>query len=715
MAETIHSTSWYRVADLRPAIRRHVHFDRHDYRGQIWYVLRDPSNERSFRFTPAANYVVGLLDGERTLQEVWQLTEQHFGDEAPTQDEMVRLLGQLHAADVLVSDVLPDIDEAQRRGKRYRGMKWRQRWSNPLAIRIPVVDPDRFLNVTLPLVRPLFSRLGFLLWLVIVAAGGVLAVMHWNELTANIVDRVFAVENLIILWLAYPVVKLFHELGHGYATKVWGGEVHELGIMLLVLAPVPYVEASSASAFREKHKRMVVGAIGIMIELFLATLALMVWLAAEPGVVRTFAFNVALIGGISTLLFNGNPLLRFDGYYVLADAIEIPNLATRANRYLGYLVQRFLFRAKQVQSPVTAPGEPAWFVFYGIASFLYRMFLVVVIVLLVAGQYFFIGVLLAIWAVARMVVYPALKTFWFVFNNPVLDRVRTRSVFVTLTLLSMAFAAFLYLPLPHATRAEGVVWMPKHSIVRSETEGFITDVLAGHQSRVSQGQTLIRSAEKLEEARADLMRARLEELRANYLQYEFSNPTKADVVRQEIDSVRRDYRRTQARLRALSIKSPTDGVLILPNETDLEGRFLNRGELIGYVLTPETISVRVVVDQNQIGLVRERTQDVEVWLADWAASPMPATISRFVPGAAETLPTAVLSTDGGGRYLLDPREPQSLRTLEPTFQLDLTVPQFNGMERIGTRVHVRFDHGEEPLAAQLYRHLRQLFLSQYGV
>ena len=106
-------------------------------------------------------------------------------------------------------------------------------------------------------------------------------------------------------------MKALHELGHSYAVKRWGGEVHEIGIMFLVFMPVPYVDASESAGFQSKWQRAFVGAAGILVEIFLASLALFIWLNAEEGLVRAFAFNVMLIGGVSTLFFNGNPLLRF--------------------------------------------------------------------------------------------------------------------------------------------------------------------------------------------------------------------------------------------------------------------------------------------------------------------------------------------------------------------------------------------------------------------
>jgi len=385
-------------------------------------VLQDHATGRSNRFTPAAHHFIGLMDGDRTVQEIWDATSTHLGDEAPTQDEIIRLLGQLHAADALLCDVPPDSLEVFRRYQRHQRMQWKRRLWTPLAVRFPLFDPDRFLQRTLSVVSPLFSWLGVVLWLTVVGTAAVLVTIHWTDLTEDVLDRILAPQNLLLLWLIYPLVKALHEFGHAYATKKWGGEVHEIGIMLLVLMPVPYVDASSASGFRSKHKRMVVGAVGILVELFLGALALFIWLNVEPGAVRAVSYNVMLISGVSTLFFNGNPLLRFDGYYVLADTIEIPNLGTRSNKYLGYLIQRYLFGIKDADSPANTKGERVWMVIYGIAAFIYRVFILFIIITFIAGKFYLIGVLLALWALTTQVFTPFGKNLSFLFTSPKLRR-----------------------------------------------------------------------------------------------------------------------------------------------------------------------------------------------------------------------------------------------------------------------------------------------------
>lgn len=715
MSKSLFSPSWYRVASLKPRIRAHAEIHRHEYRGQIWFVLQDHASGRYHRFAPAAQRVIGLMDGKLTVQAIWATVTEQLGDEAPTQDEVIQLLGQLHGADVLQCDVQPDTMEVFQRHSRQKRQKWMQRIAHPLAIRIPVFDPDGFLNRTVALVRPLFGWLGFCAWLLIVIAGVALAVTHWADLTENIVDRVLTPENLLVIWLAYPLVKVFHELGHAYATKTWGGEVHEIGVIFLVLIPIPYVEASAASAFRDKRRRMVVGAIGIMVELFLASLALFAWLLLEPGYTRAFAYNVMLIGGVSTLFFNGNPLLRFDGYYVLADALEIPNFAARSRRYLGYLVQRYGFGMKDVRSPATARGEASWFFVYGIASFIYRMFILAFIALFVASKFFIVGVLLALWAVGSQIGLPLWRNLSFLFTSPSLKRNRFRAVSTTVTVVSALVLALFLVPVPLRTHAQGVVWLPESAHVRAQTDGFVIRVVAQPNARVHEGDVLVETEDPELELRESVLRAQLRELEARFQAVQFTDRAEADVARRQMSVVRSDLARAREQRGARIIRSPRDGVFLLRDVEDLPGRLVKRGQLVAYVTELPARTVRVVVAQNDIGLVREGVEGVEVTMARWGAPTVEARVARAVPAGGNELPSAVLASSGGGLFVTDPRSTKRLQTFEKVFQFDVELPVTAGVAQLGARAHVQFDHGAQPLAGQWYRSARQLFLSHFGV
>ena len=716
MSDSYFSPSWYRVAELKPRLRTHVQIHRHEYRGRVWYILQDHAGGKSHRFTPAAYRFIGLMDGELTVQQLWDAVSTQAGDESPTQDEVIRLLGQLHAADALICDVMPDSQELFRRFQKHERMKLKQRIWTPLALRFPLFDPERFLERTYPFIRFMFGWIGIALWLLVVGTGAVLAAVHWNDLTRDIVDQAMTPQNLVVLWFVYPVVKALHELGHGYAAKYAGGEVHEIGIMLLVLMPVPYVDVSSAWGFRDKYKRMLVGAAGIAVELFLGALALFVWLNVESGTAHVIAYNVMLISGVSTLLFNGNPLLRFDGYYVLADALEIPNLGNRANRYLGYLVQRYLFGSRDAESPADSRGERVWFVVYGIAALIYRMFIMFAIILYIGGKFFAVGVALAIWATITQVVIPVGKSLKFLFSSPRLRRNRKRSVGLSAVVLAVIAALLFVLPAPFWTRADGITWPTEHSQVRAGADGFIDRLLAPAGSRVKTGQELLQLHDPFLEARMAVLKARQKELQKQLASAQATDRVQTALIREELAATTADLERTIERSNALTIRSQRAGTFIIPQEQDLPNRFVRKGQLLAYVVEPsDLMTVRVVVSNDEIGIVHDHTRRVHVMPVDWGGESFQARILREVPGGTTQLPTAALGTAGGGRMAIDPRKQDGRTTLERVFEIEIGLPEGIETAFLGRRMYVRFDHGYKPIGLQLYRALRQLFLRKFSV
>lgn len=712
---SLFSPIWYRVAPLRPRIRPHARLHRQHFRGDLWFVAQDHANNRFYRFTPAAHVLIGLMDGRRTMQEIWTLAGERLGDDLPTQDETIQLLSQLHGADMLYGDSLPDVAELAERGRKQKRRRMTMAVKNPLAVRLPLLDPDAFLERTFWLVRPLFGPLGVLLWLAVVGAGLASVGLHWPELTSNLTDRVLAAENLLLLALAYPLIKAVHELGHGYAVKRWGGEVHETGIMFMVLVPIPYVDASAAHAFQEKHRRMLVGGAGILVELFLAAAAMLVWTQLDDGLLRALCFNVMLIGGVSTLLFNGNPLLRFDGYYVFADWLEIPNLGQRANKYVFHLLKRHLFGLKETESPVTARGERAWFLGYATSAFVYRMFVMIGIALLVAGQLFFVGVLLAIWSVAMMLVVPLAKGVWYLIASPELERRRGRAFAASAAALALVAAPLVAVPVPSATVAEGVVWLPESGHVRAAEAGFVQRVSAPAGAWVEPAQELVRLDEPTLDARVNVAEAALEAAHVRLSAARVEAPLRAGILREQVTQARAQLDRLRDKRAKLAVHSAVAGRFVPAHGKDLAGRFLAKGDLVGYVLAPGAPSLRVAIRQTQVQRVAEATRAVAVRFADAPGQVHPARVVRVTPQASRELPSRALAIDGGGRIPLDPTDPTGRRALESVFLVDLAVDAPRSALAFGTRVFARFDHGREPLAVQAYRGVRQLFHAEFDL
>ena len=715
MSAAFLSDMWYRVADLRPRLHPHVQISRQRFRGQPWYILHDRSSAQVHRFTPATYALIHGMDGEHTLDQLWGALAERLGDAAPSQDDVIDLMYRLHTADVLQAGVPPDAAEVAQRTRRKARSLWMRNLMNPVALRLPLWDPDRFLERTISIVRPLMGPLGAIVWIAVVGLAALQAAEHWRELSGNLADRVLGLQNLMLLWLTYPVVKLCHELGHAYAVKRGGGEVHELGIMFLVFAPVPYVDASASTAFRSKWRRMGVAAAGILVELFLAALAMFVWRAAEPGAIRSMAYNVMLIGGISTLVFNGNPLLRFDGYYILSDLLEIPNLGQRSGEYLAYLVKRHVFGNRDAISPGHGRGESVWLALYAPLSWFYRLLVMVAIALFVAGRYFFLGALLALWSLFSTIVWPALKGLGFVFRGAEIDRQRMRALLVTCGGGALIALALAFVPAPYWTNAEGVVWVPANAEVRAGTAGFVARLLAPPGRPVSVGQPLIELADADVETELIARRARVERVEVELSTEMFDDRLKAELTRQNLAAERAALERLERRADELVSLAGRGGTWTVPNAGDLEGRFFAQGALIGYVLSGSLRTVRVVVSQEEADLVRAHTNRIELRLVDSPWQTLRARSAREVPGGTERLPSKALALDGGGPYATDPRDSSGLKTLTRTFQFDLELEYPLTSPNFGLRAQVRFEHAPQPLGVQVYRRIRQVFLSRLTV
>ncbi|HWZ07893.1 MAG TPA: peptidase M50 [Bradyrhizobium sp.] len=714
-SEPFLSSSWYRVARLRPKLRDHARIRRHRYRGRIWYVLDDRLSSRVHRLSPSAYIFVALMDGRRTVDDLWSNVVRQNGESAPTQDEIVHLLAQLHASDLLQSDISPDSLEVFDRFVTQKRTRLKQMLLNPMSLRLPIFDPDPFLERTLPLVRPLLGWFGGLLWFAVVIPALVLAAGRWSELSENVTDRLLATENLLLLSLVFPVVKLLHELGHGYATKVFGGAVHEFGIMLIMGMPTPYVDASSSSGFRNKSRRALVGAAGMIVEVFVAALALHVWRIAEPGAVRTLCFNVITVAGVSTLIFNGNPLMRYDGYYILIDVLEIPNLASRSAQLWRAMVDKYAFRVADARIPAGAPGELKWLVSYAPAAFMYRMSIQFGIALFLAGRFFFIGVFLASWTVVTGVLIPVFNSLKYVATSRTLQKHRARAVGLTAGLAAAAVIMLAIFPFPLHTVSEGVVWLPDNAILRAGTDGFVRRLLVPPDTIVRAGDALIETQEPQLEANVETLTWRVEELQSALDAARFRDRPGAEVAAIDLASAKSELARQDERARHLVARSEADGTFVLAKSEDMPGRFFRQGEVLGYVTPASSNIVRVVVPQDDIELVRNSLRGVSVKLSGRVWETNSARLVREVPAASSQLPSKALSTAGGGSFAVDPGDRESRKTLQRYFQFDIELPPEAAAIAFGSRVYVRFEHESEPLGFQLFRRLRQLFLARLNV
>ena len=704
--DSLFSAHWHRVHGVRPRLAGDVDVTRHLYRGRLSWVLQRRSTSTSHRLDTGAFELVDRLDGQRTVGEIWEQALHERDREAPTQDEWIALLAELQAAELLVVDQRVVSERLFERREKRRDRERRERRLNPLYLRFSLYDPDALLTRLAPLARGLFSRAALLAWLALLLVALVALVGEGDRLAAALADPAFPSSRTALLFaLLYPPLKLLHELAHGLAVKRSGGEVHECGIALMVLMPLPYVDASASAAFAEKRDRLLVSAAGIFVELAFAALGALLW-AGSSGLAAEIGLVLMLVGGLSTLLVNGNPLMRFDGYYLLADALEIPNLFTRARHAVFARLRTLLSGEPDPRPGPEDRAERAWLLGYGVASGLYRTGLLLWIAWWLSGRYFLFGLALALFALWSSLLLPMWRGGRALVRDPALHGRRSLALFVGGPCVLAALA--LWLPLPYASVTRGVVWLPDEAVVRVPGGCEITRAPLSPGAEVGAGELLFECTDAELVHRERELLARVDELDAHATRLVVSDPAShAGLLAEQRanDAALADVRERIAAGRRLAA---LDGHFDVVGTSELVGRALARGDIAGYVVPPTRRTVRVALDEGALGRIDAALARIELRVhgAGGRSRVHASAILSRTPRASRNLPSAALGTSGGGEHAVEPGG-EGRRALEPLFDMELAWPEGAGVGFVGAHVGVRFVHAPTPLAPRLLAALRR--------
>ena len=696
------------MAPRRVRLRDTVQVSRQRYRGCRWYLLRDAASGHWQRLNETAFSVVRLLNGERSLTTVYASLHEAGGTLDET--ELAAVINALHQAELLDWGGAQDAADLHQRARALSRRKRVTRWLSPLTLRLRLPDPDALLARHSALAHMLFSPAGAFGAALLLFGGVLTSVSSWSQIAGYWQARGYTANAWLLMPTVYLVIKTVHEAAHGLAVKRWGGDVHDVGIMLMLLMPIPYVDASAAWGFAEKRRRMMVGAAGVLAELLLAALAAIVFTLVEAGTVKDLAYTALLLGSVSTLLFNGNPLLRYDGYYVFADAIEMPNLAPRAARYWLYLMQRYVLGMEQATSLESSAAERIWLMSYGAASWVYRVMVTAATALLVASVVPSLGVVLALWVVLGQIGWPLARGCHFIATAPQLQAQRARAWGAALAMVMALATLLLAVPLPLATHCEGVVWLAPHGEVRAGAEGSLSVIAVDDGARpLVAGTPFARIDNPLLSARITVLGFELEEVRSRYSAARIRDPHELASLAQQIQRLQIDLDVLREEQSHLVVTTPVEGLLVVPDGRRMQGRYVKKGEVLAYVIEQTAPMVRVAVPQSDAELLRQRIRGVTVRLVDEPGRTVSATVRAEVPSATRALPSAALGAAGGGRITIDPADHG--KAMENLFVLDLELEGAPPSTRVGGRALVRIEHEPEALVARLYRALRRLLLA----
>ena len=712
---TTYSESWHLVANLRLKLRSTVEVQRQFYRGEKWYVLRDPFNNRFFRVQPAAYDFIMRLNADRTVEEVWLACMEDFSQTAPGQADVVMLLGQMYSMNLLDTDVSPDTRQMFSRYTLTRRKELRSQLMNILFIRLPLFDPEKLLERFSGLIHKMLSPAGAVVWLITLLVAIKLVVDN-ADVALDSAQAVLAPDNLFLLYLGLIFVKAFHEIGHAVVCHRYGGEVHTMGLMFMLFTPLPYMDATSSWGFRSRWQRAYVGAAGMVAELFIASLAAMYWAVSGQGALHSLAYNIMFVASVSTVLFNANPLLRLDGYYILSDLLDIPNLSARSTEYIRYLLEHFIFNYNGAVSSAKNRQEAIELTLYGVLSAIYKVMISLGIILFIADKWLILGTILAIVGLVTGVFLPTVRFISYLFLDSRLLQCRRRIIAQSALFLAVFTLVTILLPFPHNIYAPGVVESFPDIKVVNMVSGHVKEYLVTPGQHVVAGQPLVRLENK--ELLFSLMSAESRVVEMRVKERQALGKTIADLkpVLKELRVAQEslvELRRNEAEL---IVRARANGIWIPANKESISGLWVERGRYMGDIVGGDRFQFAAVVAQEEVSeLFDSSVNSVEVRL--WGEAHQRITIEevRLIPYQHEKLPSPALGQMGGGNVSVQSTQQQGGdNAAEPFFLVNALLENNSGAHLLhGRSGTIRFTLEPKPLMEQWSRYIYQLFQKRY--
>lgn len=716
----IYSDAWHRVATVRACLRSSVRAHQQHFRGEDWVVLRDSLGSDFFRIRSEAWTFLSRLNAEQTIDEVWSELIESRPDLALTQEEVVQLIGQLHLSNLLQFDRGAASASLFERYRKRRGSEIKALVFGVLSLKIPLLDPDRALERGLPLIRFLFGPWGAAAYAILVLLGLKAAVEDWDRLFDQS-QGLLAPGNLGLLYVGLIIAKLVHEFGHAAACKRFGGEVHKMGVMLLIFAPVPYMDATASWGFRSRSARMLVGAAGVFSELAVAALAALVWANTAPGLVNALAYNVIFVASVSTLLFNLNPLMRFDGYHILVDFLELPNLFQRSREQLKYLAQRWILRLKSAEPAARTPAEAVLLPLYGLISLVYWIALMSTIIFVIAQQYLDLGVALAGLMFFSSVILPLFKLARYLVASPALQHQRSRALAITLGLGAIALILLAAVPVPDRVRIKGVLQASESRDLHAESPGRVVRLLARPGQWVEAGRPLVQ-LENLElEFEFQATRQQREQLLAQELQALSSSVANLEALQRQRQSVDLKLAELERQRQALVVLAPISGQWSASELDSGQGQWLARGASLGSLVNESDWRFVAVLPQVATHLFEAGVLRAEIRIAGQQDINLVSTRTDIMPFEQGLLPSAALGMSGGGDIAVHASDPKGLEAAEPFFRIHAQLPAAGsaddrGLKRLHGRVGtMRITLPDAPLLVQWERGWRQFLQRKFRV
>ncbi|EAQ81969.1 HlyD family efflux transporter periplasmic adaptor subunit [Blastopirellula marina] len=597
------------------------------------YVVKDPVALRYFYFGEHEMFIMRRLNGQMSVAEIQTAYQEEYAPLKIRPIEITSFCHSLHSRGLAIGGVTGESQQLLQRADQQRLWRWSTTPLSILSIRLPGVDLDQTLTAVAPYFAWLFQRTTVALVLSFASVLMLLGLLHAEEIFDRMpsAQSLLQGENLLWMTLALALVKILHELGHGLACKHFGGECHQIGVMLLAFVPCLYCDVSDAWLLPERKKRMFVSAAGMYVELIIASLCAVLWYFSEPGIVQSICLSVMLIAGVSTVLVNGNPLMRYDGYYLFADWVDVPNLSQQASEALQRPLAHFFTR--RATSDIRLDASPAFLRTYAVLALAYRTMVIGVLLwfvykMLKANDMAPLGDAVVMLVLAGLLLQPAigLARWW---KRPMAMReLRGKRFAAAVVVVGLLLLGMLQIRWAARVQAPILAQLADSQTIYVPVEGRIESTVAAGE-RVVAGAALAKLLNEEIELRRVELTGDLDEQRQHVenLRRQLNNdPTAAaqipaaaavltDLERQ-LEVVNRDVER-------LTIRAPSDGIVFPPplrveqpssdrqlpswSGTPLDltnrGALLRRGEPLAIVAATNRIEAQLLVHQRDVDLI----------------------------------------------------------------------------------------------------------------
>ena len=731
-------SSTTRAVGLRK--RGDLHVNRQVYQGQGWFVVKDPISLHYFRFRPEEYALLEMLDGQASLDTLKEQFEARFPPRRITVEELARFVSTLHRSGLVIGDRTGQGPQLFERRRQRKWKEWVAWISNIMSLRFRGIDPDWMLNKLNPWAGWIVAPTAIVVAMSFAVSALLLVLVNFDVFRAKLPEfnQFFASGNWLYLAIALGLTKVIHEFGHGLSCKYYGGECHEMGVMILVFTPCLYCDVSDSWMLPNKWKRAAIGAAGMYVEVIMAAIATYLWWNSHPGVFNQLCLDVMFVSSVSTILFNANPLLRYDGYYILSDVLEIPNLRQKANTILSRLASKWCLGIKQPEDPFLPQRKLGLFAFYAVASSLYGWFVSLSIFLFVWNVFKpyrlqVIGQLLAAMALWGLVIRPLQGMIKYLKVPGRRDEVKAVNVLTAGVVVGLTVAAIALIPLPQRVWCAAELRPRGEETVYVSEAGRLKELLVKPDDVVRRGQELaVLSSIELDLEIAELEgRKQQSESRLASLQRErFTDPSAALEIGTVQETLKTAIEQLERKLRdkaELVLVAPRDGVVMpvpaVPSRPDPGGRLPGwtghplDNQNLGATFTPGTVFCLVgdghlfeavmVVDQGEVEFVK-LDQTVDLKLDAFPSQTFSGTVVQLAETHIET-GSERLSVKAGGAVPTKTDEAGRETPISTSYEALMTIEDADGVFTPGMRGTARIKVGSRTVGDWLWRLLCTTF------